>query len=48
MNSCEAAREKAEKVLEEQRKLTAIWKLRARERGWRERIMRSQGNQKFE
>ncbi|KAJ6885404.1 hypothetical protein NC651_026126 [Populus alba x Populus x berolinensis] len=42
MNSCEAAREKAEKVLEEQRKLTAIWKLRAREKGWRERIMRSQ------
>jgi hypothetical protein len=48
MNSCEAAREKAEKVLEEQRKLTAIGKLRAREGGWREGIMRSQVNKKFE
>ena len=48
MGSCEAAREKAEKVLEEQRKLTAIWDLRARERGCREGIMRSQVNQNFE
>jgi hypothetical protein len=48
MGSCEAAREKAEKVLEEQRKLTAIWELRARERGCREGIMRSQVNQNFE
>ncbi|KAJ6725225.1 hypothetical protein OIU85_023078 [Salix viminalis] len=32
MDSCEEAREKAEDVVEEQRKLTAIWELRARER----------------
>ena len=48
MGSCEAAREKAEKVVGEQRKLTAIWELRAREGGWREGIMRSQVNKKFE
>ncbi|KAJ6728826.1 hypothetical protein OIU74_006830 [Salix koriyanagi] len=40
MDSCEEAREKAEDVVEEQRKLTAIWELRARERGWREDITR--------
>ncbi|KAB5533726.1 hypothetical protein DKX38_016812 [Salix brachista] len=48
MDSCEEAREKAEDVLEEQRKLTAIWELRARERGWREGIMRSHANQNLE
>jgi len=48
MDSCEAAREKAEKVVGEQRKLPAIWELRAREREWREGINRSQVNQNFE
>jgi len=48
MDSCQAAREKAEKVVGEQRKLTAIWELRAREREWREGIIRSQVNQNFE
>ncbi|KAG5234676.1 DUF1068 domain-containing protein [Salix suchowensis] len=48
MDSCEEAREKAEDVVEEQRKLTAIWELRARERGWREVIKRSHANQNLE
>ncbi|KAJ6978586.1 hypothetical protein NC653_026884 [Populus alba x Populus x berolinensis] len=48
MDSCEAAREKAEKVVGEQRKHPAIWELRAREREWREGIIRSQVNQNFE
>ena len=48
MGSCEAAREKAEKVLEEHRKLNVIWEFRARERGWREGIMRSQVNLNLE
>uniref|UniRef100_A0A6N2ND93 DUF1068 domain-containing protein n=1 Tax=Salix viminalis TaxID=40686 RepID=A0A6N2ND93_SALVM len=48
MDSCEEAREKAEDVVEEQRKLTAIWELRARERGWREGIKRSHANQNLE
>jgi len=48
MDSCEAAREKAEKVVGEQRKLPAIWELRDREREWREGIIRSQVNQNFE
>ncbi|KAJ6893113.1 hypothetical protein NC652_027205 [Populus alba x Populus x berolinensis] len=48
MDSCEAAREKAEKVVGEQRKHPAIWELRAREREWREGIIRSQLNQNFE
>ncbi|KAG6755772.1 hypothetical protein D5086_021300 [Populus alba] len=39
MDSCEAAREKAEKVVGEQRKHPAIWELRAREREWREGII---------
>uniref|UniRef100_A0A6N2KWM3 Uncharacterized protein n=1 Tax=Salix viminalis TaxID=40686 RepID=A0A6N2KWM3_SALVM len=48
MDSCEEAREKAEDVVEEQRKLTAIWELRARERGWREGIKTSHANQNLE
>ena len=48
MESCEEAREKAENVVEEQRKLTAIWELRARERGWREGIKRSHAKQNLE
>ncbi|KAG6776772.1 hypothetical protein POTOM_016560 [Populus tomentosa] len=48
MDTCEAARERAEEVLQEQRKLSAKWEFRARERGWREGLMRSQVNQNFE
>jgi len=48
MDTCEAARERAEEVLQEQRKLSATWEFRARERGWREGLMRSQVNQNFE
>lgn len=36
METCEEAREKAEATLEAQRKLTAVWELRARQRGWKE------------
>lgn len=35
METCEEAREKAETTLEIQRKLTAMWELRARQRGWK-------------
>ncbi|KAF9683346.1 hypothetical protein SADUNF_Sadunf04G0004000 [Salix dunnii] len=48
MDTCEAARERAEEVLQEQRKLSAIWEFRARERGWREGLMRSHVNQSLE
>ncbi|KAF7815584.1 Actin cross-linking [Senna tora] len=34
METCEEAREKAEEALESQRKVTALWELRARQRGW--------------
>ncbi|XP_028755227.1 uncharacterized protein LOC114714640 [Neltuma alba] len=34
METCEEAREKAEEALEDQRKITALWELRARQRGW--------------
>ncbi|KAF8391578.1 hypothetical protein HHK36_023884 [Tetracentron sinense] len=36
METCEEAREKAEAVLVTQKKLTAMWELRARQRGWKE------------
>ncbi|KAJ6737852.1 hypothetical protein OIU74_002917 [Salix koriyanagi] len=48
MDTCEAARERAEEVLQEQRKLSAIWEFRARERGWREGLMRSNVHQNLE
>ena len=35
METCEEAREKAEATLEIQRKLTAMWEFRARQRGWK-------------
>ncbi|WOL13996.1 hypothetical protein Cni_G22776 [Canna indica] len=35
MDTCEEARERAEAALVEQKKLTAIWELRARHRGWK-------------
>ncbi|XP_047170040.1 uncharacterized protein LOC124838475 isoform X1 [Vigna umbellata] len=34
MESCEQARERAETTLENQMKETALWELRARQRGW--------------
>ncbi|OIW14005.1 hypothetical protein TanjilG_09356 [Lupinus angustifolius] len=36
METCEEARERAEAALEYQMKETAIWELRARQRGWKE------------
>ncbi|XVF21000.1 hypothetical protein REPUB_Repub12eG0052900 [Reevesia pubescens] len=48
METCEEAREKAEAALAAQKKLTAMWELRARQKGWREGIAKShtqsQGN----
>ncbi|KAB2613583.1 hypothetical protein D8674_035905 [Pyrus ussuriensis x Pyrus communis] len=48
METCEEAREKAEATLEAQRKQTALWELRARQRGWKEGLTKSntqtQGN----
>ncbi|KAJ6706772.1 hypothetical protein OIU85_027154 [Salix viminalis] len=48
MDTCEEARERAEEVLQEQRKLSAIWEFRARERGWGEGLMRSHVHQNLE
>lgn len=36
METCEEAREKAEAVLAAQKKMTAMWELRARQKGWKE------------
>ncbi|KAH7679156.1 hypothetical protein IHE45_06G040500 [Dioscorea alata] len=36
MDTCEAARERAEATLIEQRKLTTMWEMRARQRGWKQ------------
>lgn len=36
METCEEAREKSEAALEAQQSLTAMWELRARQRGWRD------------
>ncbi|KAE8709295.1 cellulose synthase-like protein H1-like isoform X1 [Hibiscus syriacus] len=49
METCEEAREKAEVTLEAQRKLTAIWESRSRQKGWRQEgvaksHVQSQGN----
>lgn len=41
METCEQAREKAEATLEAQKKLSAMWELRARQRGWKEGATRS-------
>ncbi|XP_027933746.1 uncharacterized protein LOC114189227 isoform X2 [Vigna unguiculata] len=38
MESCEQARERAENTLENQLKETALWELRARQRGWNKDI----------
>ncbi|PHU12165.1 hypothetical protein BC332_19095 [Capsicum chinense] len=48
METCEEAREKAELLLLEQKKETAIWETRARQKGWKEGAAKSrtqsQGN----
>ncbi|KAJ9136381.1 hypothetical protein P3X46_033466 [Hevea brasiliensis] len=41
METCEGARERAEAALEAQRKLSAMWELRALQRGWKEGTARA-------
>ncbi|XP_039031431.1 uncharacterized protein LOC120166142 [Hibiscus syriacus] len=41
METCEEAREKAEEALSAQMKLTAMWEIRARQKGWREKVTKS-------
>ncbi|KAL3848994.1 hypothetical protein ACJIZ3_010876 [Penstemon smallii] len=44
METCEEAREKSEAALLTQKQLTAMWELRARQRGWKEGNAKSQSN----
>lgn len=41
METCEEAREKAEIALVAQKKLTTLWELRARQKGWKEGVAKS-------
>lgn len=41
METCEEAREKAEKALLEQKKLTSMWEMRARQKGYRDGVTKS-------
>ncbi|CAL0333934.1 unnamed protein product [Lupinus luteus] len=41
METCEEAREKAESAIVAQKKLTALWELRARRKGWEEWVAKS-------
>lgn len=41
METCEDAREKAEAALVAQKKLTVLWELRARQKGWKEGVSKS-------
>ncbi|KAK2992513.1 hypothetical protein RJ640_005660 [Escallonia rubra] len=41
MGTCEEAREKAEAALQAQREATAMWELRARQKGWKEGLIKS-------
>ncbi|KAK8359998.1 hypothetical protein V6Z12_A04G132900 [Gossypium hirsutum] len=41
METCEEVREKAEEALSAQMKLTAMWEIRARQKGWRENVAKS-------
>ncbi|KAG8489168.1 hypothetical protein CXB51_017171 [Gossypium anomalum] len=41
METCEEVREKAEEALSAQMKLTAMWEIRARQKGWREMVAKS-------
>ncbi|KAG4192467.1 hypothetical protein ERO13_A07G160950v2 [Gossypium hirsutum] len=51
METCEEVREKAEEALSAQMKLTAMWEIIARQKGWREKVAKSkaqtQGNLQF-
>ncbi|KAI4322513.1 hypothetical protein L6164_022199 [Bauhinia variegata] len=44
METCEEAREKAEEAAVAQKKLTALWESRARQKGWKEGVAKSRGN----
>ncbi|XP_039021504.1 uncharacterized protein LOC120153661 isoform X2 [Hibiscus syriacus] len=44
METCEEAREKAEAALAAQKKLTAMWETRARQKGWKEGVAKSHTN----
>ncbi|XP_022894866.1 uncharacterized protein LOC111409137 [Olea europaea var. sylvestris] len=44
METCEEAREKAEVSLLAQKRLTSVWELRARQRGWKGGVSKSRGN----
>lgn len=39
METCEEAREKAEAALQVQRRVTAMWELRARQKGWKDNLI---------
>lgn len=41
METCEEAREKAEKAIVEQKKLTSMWEMRARQKGWKDGATKS-------
>ncbi|TYH03549.1 hypothetical protein ES288_A09G228100v1 [Gossypium darwinii] len=41
METYEEVREKAEEALSAQMKLTAMWEIRARQKGWREKVAKS-------
>ncbi|KAM7270396.1 hypothetical protein ACFE04_029610 [Oxalis oulophora] len=43
METCEEAREKSEAVLAAQKRLTAMWEQRARLKGWKEGLTKSNG-----
>ncbi|XP_031090596.1 uncharacterized protein LOC115995639 isoform X2 [Ipomoea triloba] len=42
METCEEAREKADAALLAQKKLTALWESRARQKGWKDKAVKSQ------
>lgn len=47
METCEEAREKSEAALAAQKRLTVMWEVRARQRGWKEGVkprIQTQGN----
>lgn len=45
METCEVAREKAEAALVAQKKLTAMWETRARQKGWKESSAKSRAQE---
>ncbi|KAK5775175.1 hypothetical protein PVK06_043044 [Gossypium arboreum] len=46
METCEEAREKAEEALPAQMKLTTMWEIRACQKGWREKVAKSNARHK--